>query len=95
MKILCVGLLLSVALSVQAHPGRTDSEGCHVGYLPRHCHDNQTGWDTQTNETGRSSVRSRASEDDYNRRFCAEVGGLTETRYTYTYDGGGSYVKVD
>ena len=95
MKIPCVGLLLSVALSAQAHPGRTDAEGCHAGKLPRHCHDSQTGRDSPTNETRRSSGRKTASEDDYNRRFCASVGGVTETRHTYTYDGGSSYVRVD
>ena len=95
MKILCVSLLLSGVLSVQAHPGRTDAEGCHAGKLPRHCHDNQAGRDAPAKETKRSSTRKTASEDEYNRRFCAAVGGVTETRHTYTYDGGGSYVKVD
>ena len=37
-KLVGASLLLLVALSVQGHPGRTDSEGCHVGKLPRHCH---------------------------------------------------------
>ena len=95
MKILCVSLLLSGVLSVQAHPGRTDAEGCHAGKLPRHCHDNQAGRDAPAKETKRSSTRKTASEDEYNRRFCTAVGGVTETRHTYTYDGGGSYVKVD
>ena len=88
MKILYVGLLLSAALCAEAHPGRTDAEGCHAGKLPRHCHDNQAG-----QESSRSA--KTASEDAYNRRFCAAVGGVTETRHTYTYDGGSSYVKVD
>ena len=95
MKILYVSLLLSVALSAQAHPGRTDAEGCHAGKLPRHCHDNQIGRDAPAKETKRSSTRKSASEDEYNRRFCASVGGVTETRHTYTYEGGSSYVKVD
>ena len=102
MKILCVGILLSLALSVQGHPGRTDAEGCHAGKLPRHCHSDaqsdhpsQTRRDTPTSENNRSSARSTASEHEYNLRFCAAVGGVTETRHTYTYDGGSSYVKVD
>ena len=95
MKILTIGLLLSVALCVQAHPGRTDAEGCHAGKLPRHCHDKQSGRDAPVNETGRSSARSSGSEAEYNRRFCAAVGGVTETRHTYTYAGGRSFVKVD
>ena len=94
MKILYFGLLLPVALCVQAHPGRTDDEGCHAGKLLCHCHDNQTSSDTPAKDTNRSSTRKTASEDAYNRRFCAAVGGMTETRHTYTYDGG-SYVKVD
>ena len=28
-------------------------------------------------------------------RFCAAVGGVIETRHTYTYEDGSSYVKVD
>ena len=95
MKILTIGLLLSVALSAQSHPGRTDAEGCHAGKLPRHCHSNRAGRDTPTKEAGRSAARKTASEDAYNRRFCASVGGVTETRHTYTYDGGNSFVKVD
>ena len=102
MKILCVSLLLSVVLSVQAHPGRTDAEGCHAGKLPRHCHgeaksdhSSQPSRDKPTGETGRSSARKTAPEEEYNRRFCAAVGGVTEAQHTYTYDGGSSYVKVD
>ena len=89
------GLLLSVALYAQSHPGRTDAEGCHAGKLPRHCHDNQPGRDMPAKEAARSSARKTASEDAYNRRFCASVGGMTETRHTYTYDGGSSFVMVD
>ena len=102
MKILCVSLLLSVALCGQAHPGRTDADGCHAGKLPRHCHGktkpdhpSQSSGDKQADKTKRSSTRKTASEDEYNRRFCAAVGGVTETRHTYTYDGGSSFVKVD
>ena len=95
MKILYVSLLLSGVLSVQAHPGRTDAEGCHAGKLPRHCHDNQAGRDAPAKKTKRSSTRKTASEDEYNRRFCAAVGGVIETRHTYMYEGGSSYVKVD
>ena len=98
MKTVYIGLLLSVALSAQAHPGRTDSEGCHAGKLPRHCHGDpslQTSQDPPANESRRSAVRNMGSEAEYNRRFCASVGGVTETRHTYTYDGGNSYVKVD
>ena len=102
MKILCVSLLLSAALCVQAHPGRTDAEGCHAGKLPRHCHGkakpdhpSQSSGDKQADKTGRSPARKTASEDEYNRRFCEAVGGVTETRHTYTYEGGSSYVKID
>ena len=103
MKILIFGVLLSVvSLCAQSHPGRTDAEGCHAGKLPRHCHgkaksgrSSQTSRDKSANDTGRSSARRTVSEDAYNRRFCASVGGVTETRHTYTYDGGGSFVKVD
>ena len=95
MKILYVSLLLSGVLSVQAHPGRTDAEGCHAGKLPRQCHDNQADRDAPAKETRRSSTRKTASEDAYNRRFCAAVGGVTEARHNYTYDGGSSFVNVD
>ena len=92
-KILCVSLLLSVALSVQAHPGGKDVEGCHAGKLPHHCHDKQPGRDSPATETGRSSARSSGSEAEYNRWFCAAVDGDTETRHPYTYAGGRSFVK--
>ena len=79
MKILCFGLLLSaVSLCAQSHPGRTDAQGCHAGKLPRHCHGNKTGRDTPAKDANRSSARRTASEDAYNRRFCASVGGVTE-----------------
>ena len=97
-----VSLLLSVALCGQAHPGHTDADGCHAGNLPRHCHNgaesvraSQANQDTRAKEPVRSADRKTASEDTYNRRFCAAVGGVTETRLTYTYEGGSSYVKVD
>lgn len=35
------------------------------------------------------------SETDYNRQFCASIGGLTETRHYYIYAGGRSYIQVD
>ncbi len=48
---------------------------------------------------GQPGSNSRAgrslSEDDYNRAFCASVGGRTEVRHEYEYPGGRSYVKVD
>ena len=94
--------LLSSALSVQGHPGRTDAEGCHAGTQPRHCHgDKQSGKPAQrrpaspSKESGQSSPRITGSEDDYNRRFCATINGETETRHGYTYSGGRSYVMVD
>ena len=37
MKSVCIDLLLSVALSVSAHPGRMDAEGIHAGKLLRYC----------------------------------------------------------
>ena len=95
MKILTIGLLLSVTLCAQSHPGRRDAQGCHAGKLPRHCHVDRPGRDTPAKEAGRSAARKTASEDAYNRSFCASVGGVTETRHTYTYDGGSSFVKVD
>ena len=97
-----VGLFLSLALSTQGHPGWTDAEGCHADKLPCYCHGDaqsdhpsQTRSETPTSENSRSSARNSTSEDEYNRRFCASVGGVTETHHTYTYDGGSSYVKVD
>ena len=97
MKLLGLSLLSLMALSIQGHPGRTDTEGCHAGKLPRHCHDGaRSGQLAQGNpsatvkETGPS-----ASEDDYNRWFCTLVNGETETRHGYTSAGGRGYVEVD
>ena len=84
------GLVLA-ALSVQGHPGRTDAEGCHAGTEPRHCHGSkQSERPAQTNpgaparDTGQPTPRKTASEEEYNRRFCATVNGETETRHGYT-----------
>ena len=38
---------------------------------------------------------AETSETDYNRSFCASIGGQTETRHYYTYKGGRSYINVD
>ena len=102
MELLGLSMLSLMALSIQGHPGRTNSEGCHAGKLPRHCHDGtRSGHPTQGNqlapmkETGRSAPRTTASEDDYNRWFCTMVNGETETRHGYTSAGGRSYVEVD
>ena len=102
MKLLGLSMLSLIALSIQGHSGRTNSEGCHAGKLPRHCHDGtRSGHPAQVNqlapmkETGRSAPRTTASEDDYNRWFCTMVNGETETRHGYTSAGGRSYVEVD
>ena len=97
MKLLALSLLSLMVLPVQGHPGRTDSEGCHAGKLPRHCHKGtRSGQPAQDNplapvkDTGPS-----ASEDDYNRWFCTLVNGETETRHGYMSAGGRRYVEVD
>ena len=90
------------ALSAQGHPGRTDAEGCHAGTEPRHCHGSkQSERPAQTNpgaparDTGRPAPRKTASEEEYNRRFCATVNGEMETRHGYTNASGRSYTQVD
>ena len=100
-KLVYVALCLT-ALYVHGHPGRTDAEGCHAGTQPRHCHGNKqsvrpspSSPDSQMRELGQSVPRIIASEDEYNRRFCARVNGEMETRHGYTYAGGRSYVVVD
>ena len=74
-------MYFGLLLSAQSHPGRMGAEGSHAGELPRHCHDNQAGRDAPAKETNRSSTPKTASEDAYNRRFCATVDGVTETRH--------------
>ena len=102
MKLLGLSMLSLMALPVQGHPGRTDSESCHAGKLPRHCHEGTRSGhpargdpSASVKETGGSAPRTVASEDDYNRWFCALVNGETETRHGYTSAGGRSYVEVD
>ena len=101
-KLLGLSLLSLMALSIQGHPGRTNTEGCHAGKLPRHCHaGTRAGQLAQGNpsapvkETSPSAPRTAASEDDYNRWFCALVNGETATRHGYTSAGGRGYVEVD
>ena len=102
MKLVGAGLLSLGALSVQGHPGRTDSEGCHAGKLPHHCHagtrSGHPAWrntGSLANETDQSAPRHATSENDYNRRFCTTVNEETEIRHGYTSVGGRYYVKVD
>ena len=96
LKLLCLSMLSLMALPIQGHPGRTDSGGCHAGKLPRHCHDGARGGQSApVKDTGRPAPRTTASEDDYNRWFCALVNGETDTRHGYTSAGGRGYVEVD
>ena len=67
-----------------------------------HCHGNkqserpaQTNPGAPTGDTGRPVPRKTASEEEYNRRFCATVNGETETRHGYTSASGRSYTQVD
>ncbi len=41
------------------------------------------------------ATQQKKKEDDYNREFCARVGGRTEVRHEYTYPNGKGYVRVD
>ena len=102
MNLLALSLLSLITLPIQGHPGRTDAEGCHAGQLPRHCHaGTRSGLPAQGNplmpakDTDPSAPRTAASEDDYNRWFCALVNGETATRHGYTSAGGRGYVEVD
>ena len=96
-KLLGLSMLSLMALSVQGHPGRTDSGGCHAGKLPRHCHDGTRSGDPAQGDQSApvKDIGRSASEDDYNRWFCALVNGKTETRHGYTSAGGRGYVEVD
>ena len=92
-NLLGLSLLSLMALPIQGHPGRTNTEGCHAGKLPRHCHEGtRSGQPAQGNP---SAPRTTASEDDYNRWFCTLVNGETATRHGYTSAGGRRYVEVD
>ncbi len=82
--------VLMSALAAHAHSGRTDSEGCHAGSQPRHCH----GHGGKVNKTKSKPALTR-NEADYNAAFCATVGGQTEVRHSYSYPGGRGYVIVD
>ena len=102
MNLLALSLLSLITLPIQGHPGRTDSEGCHAGKLPRHCHaGTRSGQPAQDNpsapvkDTGPSAPRTAASEEDYNRWFCTLVNGETATRHGYPSADGRSYVEVD
>ena len=102
LKLLGLSMLSLMALPIQGHPGRTDSGGCHAGKLPRHCHEGtRSGGPAQGNQsapvkdTGRPAPRTTASEDDYNRWFCALVNGETDTRHGYMSAGARGYVEVD
>ena len=96
-KLLGLSLLSLMALPIQGHPGRTNTEGCHVGKLPRHCHDSaRSGHPARDNQSAPvKETGPSASEEDYNRWFCTRVNGETATRHGYTSAGGRGYVEVD
>ena len=86
-----VGALLAPSITV-GHSGGTNAASCHAGSRPYHCHDGES-----TNRHGKSGTsRQKAdSEDAHNAAFCASAGGRAETRHSYRYPGGVSYIKVD
>lgn len=85
---------LCICLPVMAsgHSGRANAEGCHTGQESYPCHDAPNN--DQMDNTARP-LDKLSSEDDYNDRFCASVGGTTETRHEYEYPTGHSFVKID
>lgn len=84
-----VATLISTNLDVYGHSGGTNSEGCHAGSKPYHCHNSGKA------RTVSKSSKSALHEDHYNANFCEFVGGRTEVRHLYRHPSGNSYVRVD
>ena len=77
-----------------AHGGRLAADGCHYNRRTgiRHCH-RSPGFspDQRSPKQPVKSKSKRMNEDEYNKTFCAGIGGVTETRHQYPK----GYVKVD
>ena len=83
-------------ISAHAHSGGLNSEGCHAGSRPYHCHRGspapKAGKKRRKAEQG---SRSKGSERAINSIFCASIGGREEVRHNYNYPGGSGYIIVD
>ena len=56
----------------------------------KYCYESEDQKNQQTN------IRKKIkNEDYYNLAFCKTVGGKTETRHSYKYPNGSSYIKID
>ena len=89
-----VAAMISIPDFSFAHGGGLAADGCHYDRKAgvRHCH-RSPGFSPAKRSPKRpvKSKTKRMSEDAYNKIFCAEVGGKTETRHDYPM----SFVKVD
>ena len=104
---LIFGIMVVALISIPdfsfAHGGGLAADGCHYNRRTgiRHCH-RSPGFSPDKRSPGQPAKpkTKRMSEDDYNKMFCASVGGDTETRHEYPKDEEQDkypkgYVKVD
>ena len=96
LAVLLLGIMVVAVFSIPdfsfAHGGRLARDGCHYNRKTgiRHCH-RSPGITPQQRRPEQPVTLKRMSEDQYNKTFCASVGGVTETRHRYLK----GYVKVD
>ena len=102
-SVLFFGIMVVAIISIPdfsfAHGGRLARDGCHYNRRTgiRHCHRSPSfsppGFspDKRSPEQPAKPKTNIMSEDEYNKMFCASVGGVTETRHKYPK----GYVKVD
>lgn len=103
LAVLFFGIMVLALISIPdfsfAHGGGLAADGCHYNRRTgiRHCH-RSPGFSPpalspreKRPEKPVKSKTKKMSEDEYNRIFCASVGGVTEIRHQYPK----GYVKVD
>ncbi len=98
LAVLFLGIMVVAIISIPdfsfAHGGGLASDGCHYNRRTgiRHCHRSPSfSPDKRSPVQPVKSKTKKMSEDEYNKLFCASVGGVTETRHKYPK----GYVKVD
>lgn len=102
LSVLFFGIMVAIIISIPvfsfAHGGGLAADGCHNDRRTgiRHCHQSPGFSPPGISPRERSperpvKLKKRMSEDEYNKIFCASVGGVTEIRHRYPK----GYVKVD
>ena len=85
-KFLLLIFTVATPTTLLAHSGGTNSEGCHAGSQPYHCHNNRSSAIPRT-----LSIRTNAVRD----RNCADFSSWREAQSFYLRAGPGDPHRLD